>query len=350
MWLLSLFLMALFVIYANVYIKRQMVVKPVVSLCCGLVYAALIISDVSGIFSISGVSASLFGAILIQPLWILIPAALVAGVYLLNRRFLKINQYPEEIDRRVRKKQAAVQNFGFMSRFGYVGELMGLELKLILRHKRTRAVLFITPIFLLYGLLFYTNPAYGNSMMWLTFAGIVITGMTMLSYGNFIVAWEGRFFDGILTRDGSIFDYFRAKYYLLVSFCIINYILSAPYAFMGIRFLWIQTACCLFNIGIGACTVLWLSQYSRKRVELSQGSAFNWQGTGASQFIMMLPAMLLPMIIVSVFNLLGLADWGFGVLAIIGLLGILFHKLILRGICRRFAQAKYAQAEGFRMT
>ena len=347
-WLLALFLLSLFIIYANTYIKRQMVVKPVVSLCCGLAFIALIVLDIFKIFSLSGLSASLFGAILEQPLWILIPVALASGAYILNYRFLMVHSYPEEIDRTIGKKQTSVQTLGFMSRFGQIGELIGLELKLILRHKRTKSVLYITPFFILYGLIFYTNPIYKDSIMWLIFTGIIVTGMTMLSYGNFIIAWESKFFDGILTRRGSLFDYFRAKYYMLISFCIVSYLLTTPYALFGIKYFWIQTACFLFNIGVGAIIMLWFAQYNRKRIELAQGSAFNWQGTGASQFIVMLPAMLLPIFIVGIFKLVGLESWGLGVLAIMGVMGVLCHKWIIQSICRKFAQAKYAMAEGFR--
>jgi len=347
-WLLALFLLVVFVIYINVYIKRQMVVKPVVSLGCGLAFAALIVLDITGIFSVSTLSSAMFGVILLQPMWILIPVALAAGAYLLNYRFLMIHSYPEEIDRNIRKKQATMQNFGFLSRFGQIGELVGLELKMILRHKRTKSVLYITPFFMLYGLLFYNNPVYGNSMWWLIFIGICVTGMTMLSYGNFIVAWEGRFFDGILTRKGSLSDYFRAKYYLLVSFCIVSYVITTPYVFLGMRILWIQTVCFLFNIGVGALLMLWFSQYNRKRIEISQGSAFNWQGTGVSQFIVILPAMFLPVIIAGIFNQFGLGDWGLGALAILGVIGVLCHKWIIQILCQRYKQTKYAQAEGFR--
>ena len=346
-WLVALFLMVMFVIYLNVYIKRQMVVKPVVSLGCGLAFVALIVLDVFGIFSLSVISSSLFGAALEQPLWILVPVALVAGVYLLNYRFLMVHSYPEEIDRRIRKKQVAVQSFGFMSRFGQVGELIGLELKLILRHKRTKSVLFIMPFFMLYGF-FYTNPVYENWTWFLILIGIVVTGMMMLAYGNFIVAWESKFFDGILTRKGSIFDYFRAKYYMLASFCVVSYVLTTPYAFFGMRFFWIQTACFLFNIGISALIMLLFAQYNRKRIELAQGTAFNWQGTGAAQFISLLPALLLPLLIVAIFKWVGLGDWGLSALALLGVIGVLCHKWILRIICRKFAETKYAQAEGFR--
>ena len=348
LWLLMLFLLVVFVIYINVYVKRQMVVKPLVSLSCGLAFIALIVADIFGLLPISDFSAAVFGAILAQPLWILAPVALVAGVYLLNYRFLKACSYPEEIDRTVRKGKVAVRNLGFMSRFGLIGELLGLELKLILRHKRTKSVLFVTPIFLLYGFMFYTLPVYSNSMGWLVFTGIIVTGMTMLSYGNYIVSWESKFFDGILTREGSILDYFRSKYYFLVLLSLVSYVLTSPYAFLGMKFLGIQTACFLFNIGVNTLLMLWFAQYSRKRVELSQGSAFNWQGTGASNFIVLLPAMLLPVIIVSLFSWVDRVNWGLSILALLGVTGLLCHKWILQLVCRNFAHTKYAQAEGFR--
>ena len=346
-WLFSLFLTVVFIIYVKLYIKRQMVVKPIVSLGCGLAFVALIVVDILGGFSLSGVSASLFGAVLEQPLWILVPVSLTAGAYLLNYRFLMAHSYPEEIDRTSKKKQVAVQNLGFMSRFGLIGELIGLELKLMLRHKRTKSVLYITPIFMLYGF-FYNIHGYREKMWWLIFVGIFVTGMLMLNYGQYIVAWESKFFDGILTRKGRLSDYFRAKYYMLASFCIVSYILTIPFAFYGTRILLIHTACFLFNIGIGALIMLWFAQYNRKRIDLSQGSAMNWQGVGASQFIVMLPALLLPMIIVSIFNGIGLENWGLGALAILGVTGILSHKWMIQMICRIFTQTKYAQAEGFR--
>ena len=347
-WLLALLLLVVFVIHLNVYIKRQMVVKPVVSLGCGLAFIALIVLDIFGIFSLSGISAALFGAVLERPLWILIPVSLAASVYLLNYRFLMVHSYPEEIDRTAKKKKVAVQGFGFMSRFGQIGELIGLELKLILRHKRTKSGLYLTPLIMLYGMIFYPNPQLKDSIMWLIFVGIIVSGFMMFNYGQFIVAWEGKFFDGILTRKGSLFDYFRAKYYLLVSFCVVCYILTTPYVFFGTRILWIQTVCFLFNIGVSTCISLWFAQYNRKRIDLSQGSAMNWQGTSASQFIFMLPIMVLPMLIVAIFKWIGLDDWGLGVLALLGVTGILCHKWLIQIICRNFAQTKYAQAEGFR--
>ena len=347
-WLFSLFLTVLFVIYLNVYIKRQLVVKPAVSAGCGLAYVALITLELLGVLKISEFSSSLFTATLEQPLWALVPASLVAGAYLLNYRFLMRNSYPEEIDRTIQKKQVTVQKLDFVSRFGLIGELIGLELKLILRNKRTKSVFYFSFMFFFYGFLFYTNPMFNNNTVMLIITGVLLTGLMMLNYAQFIVAWEGKFFDGILTRNVSLFDYFQAKYYMLVSFCIISYILTAPYAFYGINILWIQTACFLFNAGFGACIMLWFAQYNHKRIDLTQASAFNWQGSGASQFLIGLPIFLLPLFIVLFFKLIGFGDWGFGALAILGVIGILCHKWILQSLCRKYADVKYTQAEGFR--
>lgn len=348
-WLLALFLMIQFVIFINVYIKRQLIVRPIVTLLFGMGFLALIVSDYLGILPISGFSALLFDSVLVQPGWILAPVALVAGVYLLNFRFLLACAYPEEIDRNKSKKQVAVQSLGFISRFGQIGELIGVELKLMLRHKRTKSYMSLMLFFLIYGLMFYPHPQYGNSMPWLIFIATFMTGSLMLTYGQFIIAWEGKFFDGILTRNGSFFTYFRAKYYMMVMFCLICYVLTTPYVFFGMKILWIQTACFLFNIGVSAFIILWFARFNSKRIELARGSAFNWQGTGVSQFIFMLPTLVLPILLASIFVWLDLEVWLLlGGMAAFGVIGVLCHNRILQMIFRQIEKKKYSLAEGYR--
>jgi hypothetical protein len=114
------------------------------------------------------------------------------------------------------------------------------------------------------------------------------------------------------------------------------------------RVLLIQTACFLFNIGVSTFIFLWFAQYNRKRIDLSQGASFNWQGMGASQFIVGLPVMFLPILIVVFFKRIGLGDWGLGVLALLGVTGILCHNRIIQILFKSFVKSKYAQAEGFR--
>jgi hypothetical protein len=347
-WLVALFLTVVTVIYATVYVKRQLVVKPVVTLCCGVAFLGLIALDVLKVFSLSEFSVMLFGAALVQPVWLPVFLLVAMAVYHLNYSFLISHSYPEEIDRTRRKKQKTGRSLAFMSRFGRIGELVGLELKLIFRHKRTKSIIYTAAIFLTYGLLFYPNPQFRDSMLWLVFVGIFVTGLPMISYGQYIIAWEGRFFDGILIRNNSLLEYLQAKYYLLAAFCLVCYVLTVPYVFFGMKFLWLQTACFLFNTGVGSVMMLWFGTYNSKRIELMHGSAFNWQGSGVMQFIVLLPLLVLPMLIVFIFDRFGLGAWGLRVLALLGLAGILSHKQLLQAVCRRLSKAKYSLAEGYR--
>ncbi|MEO6135657.1 MAG: DUF5687 family protein, partial [Ginsengibacter sp.] len=62
-------------------------------------------------------------------------AALI--IFYINSVYLRRNLYIEELSTRVEKK--ASTDYAFLNRFGKVGELAALELKLILRHKRSRS-------------------------------------------------------------------------------------------------------------------------------------------------------------------------------------------------------------------
>jgi hypothetical protein len=185
-------------------------------------------------------------------------------------------------------------------------------------------------------------------MKWLIFVGIALTGLPMFSYGQYIIAWEGKYFDGILIRNCSLMEYLQAKFYMLILFCVFCYLLTIPFVFFGMKFLWIQTVCFIFNIGFNSGMLLWYAIYNKKRMDLSRGSAFNWQGTGSSQFIVMLPTILLPILIVFILELCGLGAWGLKVLLLMGIAGILSHRKILQIVCRRIAKAKYTLAEGYR--
>lgn len=348
-WLLALLAFIVFVTCISVYIKRQMRVKPLATLCCGLLFVALMASDIWGIFSLSEISATTFGAVLTQPAWILAPVILVAGVYLLNYRFLMTNFYLEEIDRKIRKGRASVQTLGFMSRFGLIGELMRMELKLIIRHKRSKYMVFTGLLFtILFGFYAYMKPVLKHDLLFLIGIGIWITGGAMFTYGEKIFAWEGKFFDGILTRRGNLFDFFCAKYYLLISFSLCNYILTVPFLLFGVRTFWTQSACFLYNIGFSSFYYLWSGQFNRKRIDLSQKMAFNYQGTNVSQFMAAFPILLLPLLIGFIFNRLDLYYWGLGLIAMVGIIGFLCRKWILRFIFRRFDRKKYLLAEGYR--
>jgi xanthosine utilization system XapX-like protein len=83
-------------------------------------------------------------------------------------------------------------------------------------------------------------------------------------------------------------------------------------------------------------------------MDLSRGAAFNYQGVGASQFLVMLPLLLLPVLIYAFFSLFMDRIPAASILGLLGLIGLLFHKTLMQQVVKRFERRKYKIAEGFR--
>ena len=94
--------------------------------------------------------------------------------------------------------------------------------------------------------------------------------------------------------------------------------------------------------------LLYASTYQRKRIDLTRGSAFNYQGTSAVQFLIILPLMVMPVLIWASFNAFGKPYWGVMALAAAGLVSLLFHKQWFAVIIENFKEKKYRNAKGFR--
>jgi len=83
-------------------------------------------------------------------------------------------------------------------------------------------------------------------------------------------------------------------------------------------------------------------------MDLRKGAAFNYQGLGASHWLSMLPAFLLPVIIYLPFSWAGVPKAGLLFIGALGVAGLLFHKTMLNIILKQFLKRKYIMAEGFR--
>jgi hypothetical protein len=83
-------------------------------------------------------------------------------------------------------------------------------------------------------------------------------------------------------------------------------------------------------------------------MDLSRGATFNYQGLGATHWLSMLPAFLLPVIIYLPFSWAGLQTAGLIFIGALGLAGLLFHKSMLNIVLKQFYKRKYIMAEGFR--
>ncbi len=344
-WLLGMLLLVLFDHFVAIYLKRVAAVKQMAFIAFALFVGLLFTGNALQWFDLQSWSGSLFGP-LGQAWFTGVPLIAVGLLYGLNYRFLFHQGYIDQWKKH--DKEATTQSFSYLESKGAVGTMIANELKLILRNKRTKSILFITALFSFYGLIFYGEPQYADSFGIFIFVGIFMTGIFMINYGQFMVGWESAYFDGILTRAYPMESFFRAKFWLLLVSCVITYLISLGYVYFGLKALWINTACFLYNIGFNSFVLLYASTYQRKRIDLSKGSAFNYQGTSAVQFIIVLPLMLLPILIWLSFNAFGKPYWGLVALGAVGLISLAFHKQWFAAIVQNFKEKKYRNAAGFR--
>lgn len=83
-------------------------------------------------------------------------------------------------------------------------------------------------------------------------------------------------------------------------------------------------------------------------MDLSRSSAFNYQGIGASNWLAMLPAFLLPVLIYLPFRFAGYPNAGLLAIGTLGVAGLIFHKSLTRFIMKGFLKRRYEMAAGFR--
>lgn len=346
-WLAGLFAISMSLHFLLLLLKKKLTEQPIYFWGTLIVFTVLYGLDYFEIFAFSAISESLFSGLLNQQLWSGVTVLAWIMLYLINFRFYVANIYPEELVHQ-QKDQKITGSFAFLNKFGRIGDLIGLELKLILRHKRPRNALVLSAFFLFYGLIFYPTDTYQEGNYIFLFIGLFITGVFFLNYGQFLLSWEGSYFDGILTRKLDFRTYLEAKYYLFLATSTLAFILSLGYGWFGLDIVWMNFAAFLYNIGINIFMVMRIAMYKPKKIDLNKRAVFNYEGTGAAQYLIIIPVVLVPYAIYLPFALTGLGNYGLAILAIVGLVGFFMRERWLDVLTKAFIHNRHRIAGGFR--
>jgi hypothetical protein len=285
-------------------------------------------------------------AITTNPLLILIPILILAGLYLYNFKILKSGLYVDS-SVQTKVKEAQTTDLSWTNRFGAMAPFMQLDLKLIMRNKRSKSTLPLMAIGLVYGLFFYPNPVYKDMEFMFAFVGIFSTGFFLINFGQFIPAWDSGYYKMLMSQNFKYKQYLRSKFTLMIMSVIILFILGIPYVYFGWKILVAHFAAAIYNIGVNSHVIMYGGSFNRKKINLDQKAAFNYQGTGAVQWLIGFPLLLIPM------GIFGLANWLVGfevavaVLIGLGLIGILFHQKIMDIITNRYISSKYKMIDAF---
>jgi fumarate reductase subunit D len=344
----SVIIIDLFANYLSIYIKRIQIKHEFVFYLFLAIVASLLLLDQFKIIDFQAISTNILAQVLNTPLYLLAGILLFSIAYYLNYQLLYKHFSLEDFGKGDAKHRNSLEHVSYLDRFGKIGTFILLELKMCVRNKRTRTMIFIAPLFLLYGLFFYTNPIYLKLNGFLIFVGLFISGGFMMSFGLYFFAWESGHFDLMLTANNTYKDYIKAKYYLMLSTSTIIFLLSTFYIYFGIEILIINIACYFFNIGVNSLLLLYFATNNNKHMDLSKGSAFNYQGVGARHFVLMIPLLVIPIFIYLPFGLMDQANLGFAMIGIIGLIGLIFREKMLDLITQRFMNKRHQMSEGFR--
>lgn len=325
----------------NLASKTELSFLPIIALT-GILYALNYYDIISFTTLLSG---GIMG-VANNPILILIPITVLAGLYFYNFKTLKEKLY---IDNSLRSKtlEAKTTNLAWTQKFGDTAPFIQLDLKLLLRNKRPRSSIFILIIGLLYGLFFYPNPLYQDKVWLFVFVGTFVTGIFLINFGQFIPAWDSGYYKMLMSQNIKYEQYLKSKFTLMSASVIIMFLLSIPYVYFGWNILLAHFATAIYNMGVNSHIIMFTGAYNRKKINLDQRAVFNYQGTGAVQWLVGFPLLLIPILIFLPFYYFISFESGLLALIVLGLLGIVLHQKIMKLITKKYLEYKYEMINAF---
>jgi hypothetical protein len=342
-WLAFTLCISLSMHFFNILFKKKLETKTAAWLAIGLLILTNYIGEQYFNFTLLPLGDWAM-TIYNSPILLLIPFALLSFLAITCFRFFNQNFYVEDLsDAKILSGERLTSRLtGWESR-GLMNTLIVQELKLILRHKRSRSTLLVGALFLFYPLLFINrgNPEEGTSEIIMVFTGIFFTGIFALQYGQFLWSWNTNQMDFFLTKINPYTYWVESRYRLLIYSILVTIVLSIPYAYFGIDLMLFMGATALYNVGINSMLIMRLSLWGPKAIELDKSSVMNYQGVGASQFVLGLPVILGPIIVYAIFSILWSENIGLLAIAIAGIIGIFLRKYFFNAIAKKLKADKY---------
>ncbi len=347
-WIFSMICLVCCINYTNFIIKKKFTENITAFLPFIGVAVLLAILDYFRIFEISTWIRRAMNFLVANPVLTLIPLLLAIGLYRWNHNFLSRKFYLDA-SLRAKSKDVETTDLEWTRKFGDIAPFLQLDLKLIWRNKRPRTTVWLALLILGYGLIFYPNDAYSENMpAMFVFVGIFITGIFMINFGQFIPAWDSSYYSMMMSQNIPLRKYLTSKVGLMTFSVIVLFLLSSPYVYFGWNILLLNLACALYNLGVNIPVIMYAGSFNRKRIDLTKSPFMNYQGTGATQWIISLPLMLLPLGIWYLCYKISSFEVATLVLAILGLIGLLLRNYFMKIITKSYRKHKYAMIHGFK--
>ncbi len=342
-WLLSLLGIVLSINYINFIINKSDKAFMVVGTVLLLTYAM----DYFGWFPVKEYAGKVFYALYQNPIFTLVPIALAGATYWINYNYLR-NRIFLDASLKQKTKLAETTDLAWTKRFGDIAPFLQLDMKLIWRNKRTKMQLFISLAMIFYGLIFYTMEDFGPTSALFVLVGILMTGIFLSNFGQFIPAWDSEYYSMMMAQNIPLRRYLESKVGLISVSIVVMFLLSIPYVYFGWKALVINFACAVYNLGINIPVILYFGSFNKKRIDLTKSAVGNIQGTSAIQFMVMIPLMVVPCTLYFVIKTFVSFEVAIGILCVLGATGYAFRKTIMDWMTERYRKKKYGMIAGFK--
>jgi len=302
------------------------------------------------LFDITVYTSVLFSA-LFSTLWaFLIPVIFLILLYVMTFRYFKTNLH---LDTGLSTKHqvAKTEQFEWLNQFGTIGTFLKNDIRMIKRNKRSRTTLFMSVLFLFYGLLFFTGgiDAYDNPVMHM-FAGIFVTGGFLFTFGQFVPSWDSAYYNLMMTQNISYIGYLNAKWWLIVIATFVSAILASFYLYFGWQAYLTILVGAIYNIGFNSHLVLLGGAFTKTPVDLnsSKGAFGDKKAFNMKTMLITLPKLLLPMLLYGLGSWIASPELGFTLVAITGILGFAFRNKVFSMIEKVYKTEKYETIQAYK--
>lgn len=250
----------------------------------------------------------------------------------------------------VKKDTYKTYDLCFLNRFGNLAPFLKLDLKLLTRNKRTRTVLFMSGMFLLYGLLFFTMDIYKENTFFTILAAIMITGGFMMLFGQYVPSWDSSYYPLMMTQNIPYRRYLESKWLIMAIGVALSTILASFYIIFGLKIYLVIVAVGCYNIGWNCYMSLITGAYVRSKIDLaSNKNAFGDSKAFSIQTLLMsIPQLGVPMLIYVVLERFFEFYAVIIIFSLIGLLGILLKPVMFNLIERLYKKQKYITINAYK--
>lgn len=213
--------------------------------------------------------------------------------------------------------------------------LISIEIKSVLRNRYLNQTFFINLGASLIGFYYLThrpNQGIGMEIYWI----LLLVALPAMLLTPFFFTKDGNIFQALLSRNIPLEFYILGKILPTILFSILYYIGMFLVIFQRDQIL-IGTfaAAIIYYLAFGLILLTLYSSYDNNKIDLSRTPMFNYQGYSFIKILLLIPIPT-PLLFWDETRKIGI-----GLMALLGLLGLLFFRFSINCIVKNIANRKY---------